>query len=97
MLLLYTSELYGLLQLGLTENDILKFAETYLNLLNRTYSAEDLAKGMIKAIDIMTTTTTSHIMKTTSNDKLRGILSRVRQDLSHLDELLIKLFWELNV
>jgi hypothetical protein len=39
-----------LLQLGLTENDILNVGETYLNLLSRTYSAEDLAKGMIKTI-----------------------------------------------
>ena len=74
----------GLLQLGLTENHILKFAETYLNLLNRRYSAEDLAKGMIKSIDMMMTTSTSHIKKT-SNDKLTEILSRVRQDLSQLD------------
>jgi hypothetical protein len=74
-----------LLQLGLTENDILKVAETYLNLLNRSYSAEDLTKGMIKTIDtIMTTTTTSH-SKATGNDKLTEVLSRVRQDLSQSD------------
>jgi len=75
-----------LLQLGLTENDILNVAETYLNLLSRTYSAEDLAKGMIKTIDaLMTMTpTTSNIKKTTSNDKVTEILGKVRQDLSQL-------------
>jgi len=74
-----------LLQLGLTEKDILNVGQTYLNLLSRTYSAEDLAKGMIKTIDaLMTMTpTTSHI-KTTSNDKVTEILGKVRQDLSQL-------------
>ena len=74
-----------LLQLGLTENDILNVGETYLNLLSRTYSAEDMAKGMIKTIDAMMTMTptTSHL-KTTSNDKVTEILGKVRQDLSQL-------------
>jgi hypothetical protein len=75
-----------LLQLGLTENDILNVAGTYLNLLSRTYSAEDLTKGMIKTIDtMMMTTTTANHMKTTSNDKIKEVLSKVRQDLSQLD------------
>jgi hypothetical protein len=54
-----------LLQLGLTENDILNVAGTYLNLLSRTYSAEDLTKGMIKTIDtmMMTTTTANHMTR----------------------------------
>jgi hypothetical protein len=73
-----------LLQLGLTENDILNVGQTYLNLLSRTYSAEDLAKGMIKTIDaLMTMTPTSHL-KTTSNDKVTEILTKMRQDLSQL-------------
>jgi hypothetical protein len=77
-----------LLQLGLTEKDILNVAQTYLNLLSRSYSAEDMAKGMIKTIDALmtmttTTTTTSHI-KTTSNDKVTEILGKMRQDLSQL-------------
>lgn len=58
-----------LLQLGLTENDILKVGETYLNLLNRTFSLEDLAKGMIETIDTMTAmTTTTSSTKTTRNN-----------------------------
>ena len=75
-----------LLQLGLTENDILNVGQTYLNLLSKTYSAEDMAKGMIKTIDAMMTMspTTSH-SKTTSNDKLTEVLSKVLQDLSQLD------------
>ena len=81
----------GLLQRGLTENHILMVAEIYLSLLDRAYSAEDLAKGMIKTIDtmmmMMTTTTTGHHIKTTttSSDKLKETLNKVRQDLSQLD------------
>jgi hypothetical protein len=76
----------GLLLRGLTENQILKIAEVYLSLLNITYSAQDLTKGMIKTIyTMMTTTTTGHHIKTTSNDKLTEILNKVRPDLSQLD------------
>ena len=54
-----------LFQLGLSENDILKVAETYLSILSRTYSAGDLTKGMIKTIDtMMLTPTTSHVKTT---------------------------------
>jgi hypothetical protein len=74
-----------LLQLGLTENDILNVGETYLNLLSKTYSAEDMAKGMIKTIDaMMTMTPTTSNIKTNSNDKVTEILGKVRQDLSQL-------------
>ena len=51
----------------LTENDIFKIGEIYLNLLNGTFSVEDLVRGMIKTIDIMTT---SHTKTTRSNDRL---------------------------
>jgi hypothetical protein len=76
-----------LLQLGFTENDILKMGETYLNLLNRTFSLEDLAKEMIQTIDTMTamTTTASSTKTTRNNDKLTEILSKVRQNLLQLD------------
>jgi hypothetical protein len=73
-----------LLQLGFTENDILKMGEAYLNTLNRTFSLEDLAKGMIKTID-MVMTTTSSAKTTRNNDKLTEILSKVRQNLLQLD------------
>ena len=52
---------------NLTENDIFKIGEIYLNLLNGTFSVEDLVRGMIKTIDIMTT---SHTKTTRSNDRL---------------------------
>jgi len=77
----------GLLQRGLTENHILMVAGTYLSLLHRAYSAEDLARGMIKTIDtMMMMTTTGHHIKTTttSSDKLKETLNKVRQDLSQL-------------
>ena len=72
----------SLLQRGLTETDILKFAEIYINLLNRTFSEQDLAKGMIMTIDVMTT---SHTTRTTGDDKTTEILSRVREYLTKLD------------
>jgi len=34
---------------------------------------------------MMMTTTTANHMKTTSNDKIKEVLSKVRQDLSQLD------------
>ena len=78
-----------LLLVGLTQNDILKMAKLYLSLLNGTYSAEDLTKGMIKTIDMMTasstTTTTTSKIKQTNNDKVTEALTKVRQDLSQLD------------
>jgi hypothetical protein len=73
-----------LLQLGLTEDDILKAGEMYLNLLTKSYSVEDLAKGMTKTVDMMITTTTGH-MKTATDYKVAEILGRVRHDLSELD------------
>jgi hypothetical protein len=77
----------GLLQRGLTENHILMVAEIYLSLLDRAYSAEDLARGMIKTIDTMMMTTTGHHIKTTAinSDKLKETLNKVRQELSQLD------------
>ena len=79
--------IFKLLQLGLTENDSFKIGEIYLNLLNRTFSVEDLTKGMIKTIDTMTamTTTTSSTKTTRNNDKLTEILSKVRQNLLQLN------------
>jgi hypothetical protein len=55
--------------------------------LNRTFSLEDLAKGMIETIDTMTaTTTTASSTKTTrNNDKQIEILSKVRQNLLQLN------------
>jgi len=73
-----------LLQLGLTENDIFKIGEIYLNLLNRTFSVEDLARGMIKTIDTMMVMTTSYTKTTRSNDKLTEILSKVKLNLLQL-------------
>jgi hypothetical protein len=79
------SMIVKLLQLGFTENDILKMGEKYLNTLNRTFSLEDLAKGMIKTIEMMTVMTTNHIRTTRSVDKQIEILSKVRQNLLQLD------------
>jgi hypothetical protein len=70
----------GLLQRGLTETDILKFAEIYINLLNRTFSEQDLAKGMIMTIDVMN----SNHSRTTSDEDTTEILSKARWELSKL-------------
>ena len=70
-------------------------AGTYLSLLDRAYSAEDLAKGMIKTIDTMmmmmmmmeddNDRSSYKKTTTTSNDKVKETLNKVRQDLSQLD------------
>ena len=41
-----------LLQLGLTENDIVKFAEVFLNILNKSFSVQDMAYGMLKTVEV---------------------------------------------
>ena len=42
-----------LFQLGLSEDDIIRFAGSYICLSNRTFSAEDLRNEVIKTIDTM--------------------------------------------
>ena len=67
-----------LLQLGLREDNILKIAETCLNLVNRIHYPQNLAKVMINTLDIVMTTamTTSSHIKTAGNDKITAILSK---------------------
>jgi hypothetical protein len=48
-----------LLQANLPVDDILKMGQSYLRLLKRTYSVEDLSKEMIKAIDMVTAPSSS--------------------------------------
>jgi hypothetical protein len=78
------------LQLDLTVDDILKMGQSYLILLNRTYSVEDLSKGMIKAIDMVTApssstaTTPTGTTKTSIDDKFTEILTKTRNELSEL-------------
>ena len=69
-----------LLQLGLTENDIVKFAEVFLNILNKSFSVQDMAYGMLKTVEAITTSHTG----TTSDDKSMEILGNVREELSKL-------------
>ena len=79
-----------LLQLDLTVDDILKMGQSYLILLKRTYSVEDLSKGMIKAIDMVTApssstaTTPTGTTKTSIDDKFTEILTKTRNELSEL-------------
>jgi prefoldin subunit 5 len=75
-----------LLQLGLSEDDIVKAGKLYLDLLTGTYSVEDLAKGMADTVDmmIMSMHTTSRMEKT-DDQKLMDVLGRVQQNLSKLD------------
>jgi hypothetical protein len=64
--------------------------QSYSSLLKRTYSVEDLSKGMIKAIDMVTApssstaTTPTGTTKTSSDDKFTEILTRTRNELSEL-------------
>ena len=71
----------SLLRLGLTENDILKFAEVYLNVLKRSYPVQDIARGMRMTVEAITTSHTG----TTIDDKSMEILGNVRKELSKLD------------
>jgi hypothetical protein len=70
-----------LLQTDLTVDDILKMGQSYSRLLKRTYSVEDLSKGMIKAIDMVTApssstaTTPTGTTKTSGDDKFTEILT----------------------
>jgi hypothetical protein len=79
-----------LLQLDLTVDDILKMGQSCLSPLKRTYSVEDLSKGMIKAIDMVTAqssstaTTPTGTTKTSRDDKFTEILTRTRNELSEL-------------
>ena len=78
-----------LLQMDLPVDDILKMGQSYSSLLKRTYSVEDLSKGMIKAIDMVTapsssTATTPTGTTKTSRDEFTEILTRTRNELSEL-------------
>ena len=70
-----------LMQLGLTENDIVAFAEVFLNILNKSFSMQDIARGILKTVEDITTGYTG----TTSDDKSMEILGNVREELSKLD------------
>jgi hypothetical protein len=71
----------SLLRLGLTESDILKFAEVFLNILNRSYPVQDIVRGMQKTVEVITTSHTG----TTIDDKSMEILGNVRKEFSKLD------------
>jgi hypothetical protein len=78
----------GLLRLGLSEDDISKVAETcHNNLSTKTYSAEDLRKGITNTIqsimmNIMTSTMlATSLIQTTSNDNITKT-HKVQNDLS---------------
>ena len=70
-----------LMQLGLTENDIVAFAEVFLNILNKSFSMQDIARGMLKTVEAITT----GYAGTTSDDKSMEILGNVREELSKID------------
>lgn len=70
-----------LLQLGLNENDIVKFAEVFLNILNGSYSVQDIARGMLKTVEVITTSHTGM----TGDVKSMEVLGNVREELSKLD------------
>jgi hypothetical protein len=86
----------GLLRLGLSEDDILKVAETcHNNLSTKTYCAEDLRKGITNTIqsimmNIMTSTmlATSRI-KTGSNDNI----TKTQQDTERFVTYISRDIW----
>lgn len=73
-----------LLQCRLTETDILRLGQVYLELLNSKYSVKDLAIGIIKTLDMMISTRPNQSKTTHGEDKLTDILVKARADLSQI-------------
>jgi hypothetical protein len=72
------SQLY---KLGLKNVDILQLGKVYLTLSKKTYSIEDMATGLAKIVDLISSMTKSGVIK---GDSAAKILSDVRERLSHI-------------
>ena len=70
-----------LIQLGLTEDDILESSKMLLNLFKGPYSVKNIALGMIETIRAMAISRTG----TSSSDRTIEILDKAREELSKLD------------
>jgi hypothetical protein len=70
-----------LIQLGLTEDDILKCSKMLLNLFKGPYSVKSIALGMIDTIRAMAISRT----RTSSGDRAIEILDKAQEELSKLD------------
>jgi hypothetical protein len=69
------------MQLGLTEDDILKCSKMLLNLFKGPYSLKSIALGMIDTIRAMAIIRT----RTSSGDRPIEILDKAQEELSKLD------------
>ena len=70
-----------LIQLGLTEDEMLESSKMLLNLFKGPYSVKDIALGMIETIRAMVISRT----RTSSGDRTIEILDKTREELSKLD------------
>jgi hypothetical protein len=70
-----------LLQLGLTEKDILKSSEMFLSILNGSFPVQDLTRGMLKTTEVITDSK----MGMTVDAKSMEVLRNVRDELSKLN------------
>jgi hypothetical protein len=70
-----------LIQLGLTEDDILESSKVLLNLFKGPYSVKNIALDMIEAIQAMAISRT----RTSSGERAIEVLGRAREELSKLD------------
>jgi hypothetical protein len=70
-----------LIQLGLTEDDILESSKVLLNLFKGPCSVKNIALSMIEAIQAMAISRT----RTSSAEKAIEALGRAREELSKLD------------
>ena len=70
-----------LIQLGLTEDEILESSKMLLNLFKGPYSVKNLALGMIETVRAMVISRT----RTSSGDRTIEILDKTREELSKLD------------
>ena len=70
-----------LIQLGLTEDEILESSKMLLNLFKGPYSVKNMALGMIETVRAMAISHT----RTSSGDRTIEILDKTREELSKLD------------
>ncbi|MGC1133426.1 MAG: hypothetical protein WA941_11420, partial [Nitrososphaeraceae archaeon] len=70
-----------LIQLGLTEDNILEFSKILLNLFKGPYSVKNIALGTTETVKAMIISRT----RTISGDRTIEILDRAREELSKLD------------
>lgn len=76
-----SSIIIRLLQLGLTEDDILESSKMLFGIFKGPHSVKNIALGMIEVVQAMAISRT----RTSSGEKAIEVLGRAREELSKLD------------